>query len=236
MSLVLFGCCFLGFFFKAEIVTLILLKPPLAHSQNICVMRRAMTLPNALNRAIFGLPPRSLSICPSPAQQFIVSPKSLTPLRSPASALAPIPVPRNPVTSHPRATPSLFLELSIFFCRLTPGKFSGFPFPKPSGPQGTKGQSPLLAKGSRAILWHRSLPSAAKTGINPKSRGIKFCPLSIPAHASSSCSLVPFLFGLTFQVRLNLLASLSHLIQPCWNPIICLHKIWKELALILDLD
>lgn len=63
---------------------LILLRPPLAHSQNICVMRRAMTLPNVLNRAILGPPPRSLSICPPPAQQFVLSHKSLALLYSAA--------------------------------------------------------------------------------------------------------------------------------------------------------
>lgn len=80
MSLVLFGFLF----FQVEIVILILLRPPLAPSQNICVMRGVMTLPNVLNRAILGPPPRSRSICPPPAQRFVLSPKSPAPLCSAA--------------------------------------------------------------------------------------------------------------------------------------------------------
>lgn len=185
---------------------LILLKPPLAHSQNICVMRRAMTLPNVLNRAILGPPPRSLSICPSPAQQYIVSPKSLTPLCSPALASGPVSVPHQSAHIPPQSN-TFALPGVVFFHRLTPGKFSSFPFPKPGGPQGTKGQNPLLAKGRGVMLWHRSLSSAAKTGINSKRWGIKFYLLSTPAHTSSSSPLVLFLFGVTFQARPNLLAS-----------------------------
>lgn len=144
MSLVLFGFLF----FQVEIVILILLRPPLAPSQNICVMRGVMTLPNVLNRAILGPPPRSRSICPPPAQRCVLSPKSPAPLCSAApppalvssaTFLLPHPPPNN---TFP---PTGALCLPSQTC---PGEILWISIPKARCSWGTKGQSTLLAEQS----------------------------------------------------------------------------------------
>lgn len=129
---------------------LILLRPPLAHSQNICVIRRAMTLPNVLNRANLGPPPRSLSICPPPAQQFILSHKSLAPLRS-AALLRALTLPHvTAVSSHLRSAP-LFPVECCFLSQICAGEIPQFFLPKAR-------YSPRLKRAEftacRAILHH----------------------------------------------------------------------------------
>lgn len=144
MSLVLFGFLF----FQVEIVILILLRPPLAHSQNICVMRGVMTLPNVLNRAILGPPPRSLSICPPPAQRFVLSPKSPAPPCSAALPPALVSVPRYRCHVPPHSntfSPAGALRLPSQTCT---GEILWISVPKARCSWGTKGQSTLLAEQS----------------------------------------------------------------------------------------
>lgn len=184
---------------------LILLRPPLAHSQNICVMRRAMTLPNVLNRAILGPPPRSLSICPPPAQQFVLSHKSLALLYSAALLWAATSAPCHcshlcpmSLQSPPISDQHLCSRWSAAsFLRLRWGNSPVISSQSKVFPRAQRGRAHCSQSNPTLHISSSALPA----GIVSKSRGSELCHLSTPAQTSSGTpgsSLVPFLFGVTF--------------------------------------
>lgn len=204
MSLVLFGFLF----FQVEIVILILLRPPLAPSQNICVMRGVMTLPNVLNRAILGPPPRSRSICPPPAQRCVLSPKSPAPLCSAAP-------PPALVSSLSSATSPPQQHLPSRWSPLPP--FSDLPWGN-SLDFHSQSQVFLGHKGAEhtaggAILHYTSL----SPGVKSRRPFQKQRQQVVPFYTTSDLllgPLVPYPFRVTFQAGLKLLASLADQIQP----------------------
>lgn len=172
------------------------------HSQNICIMRRAMTLPNTLNTLNFGTPSMISLWLPisCPAIHRVVQISNSTVFSSPG--IGPCLCPTlfwsysTPVQHLHSSWCCLLWQIDI---RIT----LQFSIPTARSSSGHKGAEPTACKREGVILWHRSLSSGAKPGINPKCRGITFCLPSKLAHSSSSSLLVPFLFTVTLQARLN---------------------------------
>lgn len=174
---------------------LILLKTPLAHSQNICLMSRTMTLPNVLNGAILGPFPKSPSICPSSAQQFIISPKSLTPLQAFFRPGIDICLCPTLTQSHPTSEQHL---CSFWSCFLSQTRHQLNSPVYHSQSQASLGQNPLLAK-ARGIILSQTFVFCCKNRHQSKKKRHQVLPLLHQLTRAPIVHLYRFSLGFLYK-------------------------------------
>lgn len=110
-----------------------------------------------------------------------------------------------------------------------------FSIPKARSSPGHKGAEPTACKKERGnpvaqifVFWCKTRSQSQMQEASSSASLLSWLTVAPVAYLSHFSS------GLLFKQGWIRLASLSDLIQPCWNFIICLHKIWECLAQVLD--